>query len=841
MREAVTHDCAFFETPDVDFSPGEPGWNAIWAHRMTDPPRSRFEVTFELKQVTGDLLLTAAHLTASTVENGVQIGYAPISLVVNDDDGDPFNGTHLALHMGPDGNSPADGFDVGYNHDDRHGLETDTFLLPAQHLRAGTNTVTWAFGAEARSSYRLQALRIYAPSRGRLQFTSEAYRVDEAGRMAVLRVLRQDSWEGEVSARFQVRAITAAPGSDYEDVSGTVTFRHQEQSQTIVIPIQADSESEGPETFEVCLSDPGPGCVLGHPATTVVTVMDEQTRASALHVDRDSPVDGNGLDWKTAFHDLQDALREARRACVAHREIWVAGGTYTPDGGSLDPGASFQLVDGVALYGGFQGNETRRSQRDPLLHPTILSGDLNGDDGPGFTNTSDNAHHVVRAADVGATSILDGFVVQGGYGTTLYGEYTSTGGGLFLRHASPVIRNCTIRWNRAMDGAGAFCHGLSFPAFEACRFEGNLVDVPITGGAGLSNRTSSPLLLNCVFLGNRCLGTGGALCNWDSSPTVLQCTFSWNTAMEYTGRGGSVFVFGAAFDTRPVLRNCILTSNFANEGNQFGFMGTASLFIEHSILEDIGSLSWIEMYRQAGLVKGPGVEDRDVQLTPDGRLISRVDALGGVACDPAATDIDGEVRSPVRLRWARTCFSTRIGMACLMPGRRGGLETPSQGIPMRTPTETGSPTWTNSSFTAAIPGAGLCSWMVREAMTRTTAPRTGPSGRSGPAWMQPSPGTPYSWPRGPTKARATRGSSSRAARWCSGVQASPPRPRSWTATMRGSPFDSPMERLRHRPLPTCRSCMAGRRWEGSCSAMQRVPCSRTAGSSTASVPCAPRP
>ena len=649
MTEVVTHNCTFRENQVVDFTPQEPAWNWLWAHRLSDWGRSIFEASFELDQVRGDLYLTVSHLTASWFENGVQMGYAPISLVVNDTDGDPRNGTNLAIHR--DTNEPAEAFDVASHHTShymdwgRFGIETDTFVLPARYLRVGTNTVTWASRFEARSSHRVQAFRIYYPSRGRFQFTSEACHVDESGRKAILRVLRQDGWEGTASVHFQVRPITAIGGSDYEDVSGTLTFGHQEQSQTIAIPIRDDSDKEGPETFEVRLLNPDAGCLLGSPAAAIVTIVDDESQPAVLYVDRDAPVDGNGLSWKTAFRDLHDGLRKARQSPGTCQEIWVAEGTYTPDGGSFDQEAGFDLVDGVAVYGGFKGTETRRSQRDLLANPTILSGDLKGDDRPGFTNTSDNAHHVVRAEDVGATAILDGFVIQGGYGTTLYGQYSSAGGGLFLRHASPTIRNCTIQWNRAMDGAGAFCLGLSYPVFEACRFEHNLIDVPMTGGAGMSNRTSSPLLLNCIFLGNRCLGTGGAMCNWDSSPTVLHCTFCWNTAMEWPARGGAFFTFGSAFDTRPVLRNCILASNFANEATQFGFVGTCSLFVEHSIVEDTGSLTWIERDdRPMGLEKGPRVEDRDLQLTPDGHLISNVDALGGLACDLATADIDGDLR-----------------------------------------------------------------------------------------------------------------------------------------------------------------------------------------------------
>lgn len=483
MKEVVTHNCTFYQNQPVDFTPEEPAWNWLWAHRLSDWGRSLFQATFELDQVRGDLLLTMTALTASDHDsNGVQIGYHPIAITINDADGDPFNGNNLAVHR--DTNEPAGAFDVASHHNARFGPETDTFILPARYLRVGANTVTWASSSKARSSHRVQAFRIYSPSKGRFQFTSGRYRVDESGRVAVLRVLRRDSWDGEASVRFWVKPATAVVGADYEDVSGVLTFGPREQSQTIVIPIKDDAEKEGPETFTVELGDPSADCVLGSPTSAVVTIEDDETQAAVLFVDPEASSGGDGRSWKAAFNRLQDALAAARLAKGAWQEIWVAEGTYTPGDGTAGPEASFDLVGGVAAYGGFAGNETVRSQRDPLLHPTVLSGDLLGDDRPGYVNTADNAHHVVRAVDVDADTILDGFAIQGGYATTLYGEYSSAAAGLFLRHASPVVRRCTIRGNRAMEGAGAFCGNLSHPVFEACRFEHNLIDVSMTGGLG---------------------------------------------------------------------------------------------------------------------------------------------------------------------------------------------------------------------------------------------------------------------------------------------------------------------------------------------------------------------
>ena len=90
---------------------------------------------------------------------------------------------------------------------------------------------------------------------------------------------------------------------------------------------------------------------------------------STLYVDADH---AEGTDtWNGAIPDLQLALRRAR----AGDEIWVAAGIYYPTANE-DRDASFQMIDGVALYGGFTGDETSLEQRDWIKNPTVLSGDI---------------------------------------------------------------------------------------------------------------------------------------------------------------------------------------------------------------------------------------------------------------------------------------------------------------------------------------------------------------------------------------------------------------------------------------------------------------------------------
>lgn len=81
------------------------------------------------------------------------------------------------------------------------------------------------------------------------------------------------------------------------------------------------------------------------------------------YVDADANGSNDGSSWVNAFTDLQDALA----ATGYGDEIWVTAGTYRPTD-SNDRTKSFALVEGVELYGGFDGTETSRSERDWKNH-----------------------------------------------------------------------------------------------------------------------------------------------------------------------------------------------------------------------------------------------------------------------------------------------------------------------------------------------------------------------------------------------------------------------------------------------------------------------------------------
>jgi hypothetical protein len=144
------------------------------------------------------------------------------------------------------------------------------------------------------------------------------------------------------------------------------------------------------------------------------------------------------------------ALQTALSNTVSGDEIWVANGIYTPTMG-ITRNATFQMVAGTALYGGFAMTETARDQRNWATHVVTLSGDLLGNDGANFTNCDDNSYHVIIGAN---NATLDGVTVANGYASTV-GANLGMGGGLYNQNVSGfTLNNAIFRDNYAEYSGG---------------------------------------------------------------------------------------------------------------------------------------------------------------------------------------------------------------------------------------------------------------------------------------------------------------------------------------------------------------------------------------------------
>ena len=298
---------------------------------------------------------------------------------------------------------------------------------------------------------------------------------------------------------------------------------------------------------------------LGLPVDMGVYERQSDTKApsqATIYVDADNkkgPWDGK--KWATAYRDLQGALDYAY---LSGAEIWVAEGTYKPSN-SKDRAVSIMLRDGVAMYGGFKGNEKSIIKRDWGKNVTVLSGDIGiaGD-------YRDNSFHVLIGAN---DAILDGFTITAGNADD--DTYNAKGGGMInyrfhfqsgpmgpSNGYSPSIANCTFINNKAIEGGAVYSYDRGNITFENCNFIDNSA---VNGGAILDRVGVQTALKQCEFKNNRAELRGGALyLDYGSRATVAECTFEENTT---SGNGGAIYTLSRASQLENTLLN-VISSNF---------------------------------------------------------------------------------------------------------------------------------------------------------------------------------------------------------------------------------------------------------------------------------------
>ena len=293
-----------------------------------------------------------------------------------------------------------------------------------------------------------------------------------------------------------------------------------------------------------------------------------------------------GLNWTDAYRDLQAALQGAEKGDT----LWIAEGIYRPTM-AADRTVSFEPRSGVALFGGFAGTETSLGQRNWVLHPTVLSGDI------GTVNDStDNSYNVVYLLNPDSSTVLDGLIIR--HGAATYDgaaggrDRRVSGGGLYIMgedwEAYPDIRHCRFEHNTALRfGGGVMVNGeddgSAAPRFLDCTFADNH---SLTNGGGLANLGGSILergydFSGCQFLGNYSRQRGGgayyAVSHGRNQPLFLNTDFEANTAQN---QGGGIMVYtGGDVTASFALIGCQFLENEAGQGaGLMLFPGTFATF-----------------------------------------------------------------------------------------------------------------------------------------------------------------------------------------------------------------------------------------------------------------------
>ncbi len=291
--------------------------------------------------------------------------------------------------------------------------------------------------------------------------------------------------------------------------------------------------------------------------------------AATFHVSKAGDDAASGRAWTEAVRNVNRALEHA----VAGDEVWVAAGAYTN---------AVVMKPGVALFGGFSGSETSRTERDPLTHQTILDG--------GGTNT------VVLVESGGPETIVDGFTIQNGLGA-----------GVRVVNSGAVISRNRVRANLSRGyGAGISVRNVGTSETATLR-ENVILDNYAFDGGGIACIDASPYIIGNTIAWNTAVQNGGGISCWrDASPLIENNAIFGNTASWVLDDaavpvgGGGVFATADDLDGRPhptarsspVLRNNVIAANGAANGGGIALVdanGGVPSVINNTVVANSGS------------------------------------------------------------------------------------------------------------------------------------------------------------------------------------------------------------------------------------------------------------
>ena len=349
-------------------------------------------------------------------------------------------------------------------------------------------------------------------------------------------------------------------------------------------------------------------------AVEVDVLYNEDKPRIPIYVNANATGANNGASWSDAYTSLDAAIT----ASTTSNEIWVASGTYKPAGTGRT--TTFNLKNGLKMYGGFNGTETNLSERNPTTNVTILSGDINGNDNANISASEstrqDNSYHVLTVRGNLRDILIDGFTISGGNangptlttGTASAQYFHTRGGAIYLNpytmsdYIYVTIKNCILEKNSATDTGVAACYyagGVNYQSFrldfDSCivrnNFSGSNSQILISGANGF-NWNGSSEIKNCLFYNNT--STSGASCLYLSTSLanggnqngihvdVINTTFSSNT-----GINGNVIRTDNGSNTR--FKNCIIYGN--GSATPYNATGTFVSPVLQNTISEGGQLS----------------------------------------------------------------------------------------------------------------------------------------------------------------------------------------------------------------------------------------------------------
>jgi parallel beta-helix repeat protein len=157
-------------------------------------------------------------------------------------------------------------------------------------------------------------------------------------------------------------------------------------------------------------------------------------------------------------------------------------------------------------------------------------------------------------------------------GFTITRGSAQIGAAIHCEVSSPVISNCIIVGNTAIDSGGGIYCSYSNAVIRGCTIIDNVAAQGYGFGGGIRCWYGSPLIADCTISGNLARSGGGIMPSGAGmASTIRHCTITNNTALEL---GGGLFYGYWIFYYNLAIENCLIAGNVA--GGEGGGILTAA-------------------------------------------------------------------------------------------------------------------------------------------------------------------------------------------------------------------------------------------------------------------------
>ena len=240
---------------------------------------------------------------------------------------------------------------------------------------------------------------------------------------------------------------------------------------------------------------------------------------------------------------------------TAHATIWYVHPDSTLN--SIQAGIGFCSTGDTVLVGPGTYIENINFNGMAITVTSEHGADTTIIDGSNPANP-DTASVVLFINGEDTSSVLDGFTLTNGSGTTdpIYGSF---GGGIYCRYnSSPTIIGNTIIGNSADWAGGILCWVNSSPKVTGNTITGNTAG--FGGGIGCWENSSPTITGNTISGNTAGTDAGGITCSMHSSPTIIGNNITYNTA---SGGGGGIECWDYS---DPTIISNTITDNTAGQG-----------------------------------------------------------------------------------------------------------------------------------------------------------------------------------------------------------------------------------------------------------------------------------